>query len=189
MTCTKIPVAGGVAFVCTRGASTRARDCAFCGTSTRDYKLCDFPLRGKRAGATCSKPMCGKCATSIGENRDLCPPHVRMAREHKLDLALLAEAEGDAGKQVALDQLEQNGAPVQPRDRNKAVSPIKWRQRKAAAIDAGRLGPTSPGVIVTAVADWYEFLEERAAIGEYLGGLSRGAAEQQARELAGPRPK
>lgn len=187
MTCTKIPLAGGVAFVCTRGASTRARDCAFCGTSTRDYKLCDFPLRGKRAGATCSKPMCTKCSTSIGENRDLCPPHMRMAREHNLDLALLAEPQGDAGKQVALDQLEQNGAPIAPRERNKVfASPIKFRQRK---VTTGVPYAVARTFFVSAAEDWTEYIEERAAIGEYLGGLSREAAERQARELAGPRPR
>ncbi len=179
MTCTVIPVQGGVAIVCSRGQGTRARDCAFCGVNARDYKLCDFPLRGKRAGATCSKPMCGKCATSIGDNRDLCPPHVKMARDHNLDLTLLAQNQGDAGKQVALDQLEQAGAPVTPKARNQAVKPdIKFRQRVR-----------SDGGIITAVSDWQEFLTERAAIGEYERGMTRADAEQAARELAGARPK
>lgn len=179
MTCTKVPVAGGVAIICTRGPSARARDCAFCGVATKDYKLCDFPLRGKRAGATCSKPMCAKCATSIGENRDLCPPHVKMARDHGLDLALLDEKQGDAGKQVALDQLEQAGAPVAPRARNQAVKPrIKFRQRVR-----------HDGAIISAVADWQEYLTERAAIGEYERGMTREDAEREAREIAGARPR
>lgn len=182
MTCTAIKLEGGVAIVCTREPPRRARACSSCGTSTKDYHLCDFPLRGKRAGATCSKPVCTTCTTPIGENRDLCPPHMRMAREHGLDLNLLSESQGNAGKQVALDQLEANGAPVAPRERNRALSPIKFRQHKVTV-------PGKGGFYVSAVEDWQEYLIERAAIGEYLGELPRDAAERQARELAGPRPK
>jgi hypothetical protein len=42
--------------------------------------------------------------------------------------------------------------------------------------------PTTP-------AAWQEELDERAAIAEYLGGLSRADAEQLALEIVGPRPE
>lgn len=178
MTWTRLPD-GTAVHICDRGNKPRARACAFCGTSTKDYHLCDFPLRGKRKNATCSKPICVACAVKIGDNRDLCPPHAKMAREHGLDVAILAEVNGAAGNLVALDQLEANGAPMTPRARNKAVKPpVRFQQRT-----------THDGKIISAVADWEEYLTERAAIGEYLGGLERAAAEQQARELAGARPK
>jgi len=35
---------------------------------------------------------------------------------------------------------------------------------------------------------WREWWTERAAIGEYLGGLTRAEAERQADEIAGPPP-
>lgn len=175
MTCTRLALDDGtVAIVCHRREP--ARPCAFCGAPTRT--LCDFPLRGKRAGATCNKRVCEKCATVIGKDRDLCPPHARMAREYGLDLALLAAEQGDAGAQVALDQLEERGAPVSPKARAEAMRPMKFRQRA---------GPDR--AIVSAAEDWREYLVERAAIGEYLGELTREEAERQARELAGPQPR
>lgn len=158
MTCRTLEVPGGIAIVCSRGQS-RGRDCAFCGTFSKSYVLCDFPLRGKKAGATCSKPACEKCATSVGENRDFCPPHARYHREHGLDVKLIAEGEDDFGGTVALDALEVAGAPA----------PQIWKAKT--------------------MAEWTEFYEERAAIGEFVGGISREAAERQALELAGPRPK
>lgn len=166
MTCTPIRLeGGGVAIVCSRGTS-RARACAFCGTSTRDYLLCDFPLRGKKAGATCSKPACKRCATSIGPDKDLCPPHARYAREHGVEELLgstkiEALVEEDFGGDIALDVVE--GAAI---DGAPYVPPPKFKTLEA----------------------WREFFEERAAIGEYERGMSREASEAEARELAGPRP-
>lgn len=162
VTCTKFEVPGGIAIVCSRG-SNRARACAFCGASVRQYVLCDFPLRGKKAGATCSKPACTKCATSIGADKDLCPPHARYAREHGIEKLLgspkVAElVEDDFGGDVALDLAEQEGGAGY-------VPPRKFRD----------------------LADWTEFFTERAAIGEYERGMSRERAEAEARELAGPR--
>ena len=38
------------------------------------------------------------------------------------------------------------------------------------------------------VAEWDEYVSERAAIGEYERGMSRAEAEEAARIMAGPRP-
>ncbi len=38
-------------------------------------------------------------------------------------------------------------------------------------------------------ADWLEFYTERAAIFEFLGGMSREDAEREAMKLAGPAPR
>jgi hypothetical protein len=50
----------------------RRKRCRFCGRSYYDGKLCDFPT-GR--GGTCSAPMCGGCATTIGPDLDYCPDH------------------------------------------------------------------------------------------------------------------
>lgn len=76
MTCTKIALpGGGVAIVCTRGQ--RRKVCGTCkrGTAT---KLCDFPLKGSKAGKTCDAPLCDSCAVSGGPDIDHCPPHARV---------------------------------------------------------------------------------------------------------------
>lgn len=64
------------AIVCTGGA--RRKRCK-CGRPST--KLCDFKLTGAKASKTCDAPLCPRCATSIGPDRDLCPAHARLARE------------------------------------------------------------------------------------------------------------
>ncbi len=77
MTCQWIPVPGGVAVVCSRGARPRAR-CEVCKVAEHT-RLCDSPLRGPKAGKTCDKKLCDACAVPVGE-LDLCPPHARQQR-------------------------------------------------------------------------------------------------------------
>lgn len=60
-------------FACGRGS--RAPACKFC--SNQSTKLCDEKGKGELKGITCDAPIGGKCAVSIGHNRDLCPPHAR----------------------------------------------------------------------------------------------------------------
>lgn len=75
MECRRVPVPGGVAIVC--GRFPKAKPCSACGApSTR---LCDFPLKGPRAGKTCDKPLCDRCAAAFGDEVDYCPPHARLA--------------------------------------------------------------------------------------------------------------
>jgi len=66
---------GGVIIACSRGQQRQR--CA-CGRPAD--RLCDYPLRGAKAGQTCSRPICSRCATRVGPNRDYCPAHARMAR-------------------------------------------------------------------------------------------------------------
>lgn len=53
------------------GRRQARRLCKACG---RDFAtiLCDFPV-GKNK--TCSAPLCRKCTTSVGPDRDYCPNH------------------------------------------------------------------------------------------------------------------
>jgi hypothetical protein len=63
-------------FSCRRGgAVTRCK----CGRSAT--ARCVQPLRGPKAGATCDRPLCDRCANAAG----LCPPHARMAAKEKAD--------------------------------------------------------------------------------------------------------
>jgi len=65
---------GGYAIVCTRGR--RPITCSVCGK--RGDKLCDFPLTGVKAGKTCDRGLCQKCAVHVEPDIDYCPAHARM---------------------------------------------------------------------------------------------------------------
>ena len=78
MTCTRIPIGGGVAIVCTRG--DRAKRCAGCGRPAT--KACDWKLHGPKTGKTCDAPVCDTCATHVGPDKDLCPAHGRAWEVH-----------------------------------------------------------------------------------------------------------
>lgn len=79
------PVSG---IVCSRGP--RPKKCAHCDhVGTR---LCDFPVdfvlahgpkAGQRVKRTCDAPVCPCHATSIGPDRDLCPPHAKSWERRK----------------------------------------------------------------------------------------------------------
>jgi hypothetical protein len=60
------------AIVCSR-TDTRKR-CVVC-QSSRDLRLCDFPLQGGKAGRTCDRPVCGAHATHEAPDTDYCPSH------------------------------------------------------------------------------------------------------------------
>jgi hypothetical protein len=69
----KLP-GGGVAIV--RMGGRRPPVCAFCGGEST--KLCDYRLEFNdqvRLQRTCDAPMCDRCATRVGVNRDYCPRH------------------------------------------------------------------------------------------------------------------
>ncbi len=63
---------------CSRGG--RRALCNACGKRPHAV-LCDYPLRGARAGQTCDAKVCGGCAVHVGPDRDYCPAHAKVARE------------------------------------------------------------------------------------------------------------
>jgi hypothetical protein len=157
MTCTPVDLGNGFrGIVCTRGQ--RKLPCAFCGTPT--HALCDFPLRGK----ACSTRICERCGTHVGEDRDLCPPHMRILKDAGVAASVLADPNPTA-LLVAVDQALERGAMEHVEEGKKKRS--RWKN----------------------LDDWKEFRLERAAIYEYLGELSRDEAEMRARADAGPMPK
>jgi hypothetical protein len=54
---------------------SRRRKSPPCSCGRPSVKLCDFPLTGPKTGTTCDKPICDRCATSVGENLDYCRVH------------------------------------------------------------------------------------------------------------------
>lgn len=40
--------------------------------------LCDFPLRGRREGETCSRKLCGRCAVVVGPDAHNCSAHAKI---------------------------------------------------------------------------------------------------------------
>lgn len=76
MSCKVLHNEGGVlVIVCNRGASNKR--CKWCGGKAT--RLCDYPLTGAKR-ATCSIPMCDKCARPIGDGIDYCRVHAEMSR-------------------------------------------------------------------------------------------------------------
>lgn len=75
MICETIKTPGLTAIVCRGGRRKIPPPCRFCGKTSS--KLCDFPVSKK---STCDAPMCDDCATSIGQDSDLCPAHVKIWR-------------------------------------------------------------------------------------------------------------
>lgn len=62
------------------GVRERRRACVSCGA--RAVRLCDWKLKSKRVGATCSRGLCLRCTTSPADGKDLCPAHARIWAEH-----------------------------------------------------------------------------------------------------------
>jgi len=56
-----------------RVSRPRRRKCSCCGTAWSTLE-CDYPTPSRKSG-TCDKPLCGKCAVSVGPNLDYCPDH------------------------------------------------------------------------------------------------------------------
>jgi hypothetical protein len=75
MPCKTIDLGNGdFAITCSRDRRSRAV-CDVC--KDREHTLlCDFPLSGAKAGKTCSRKLCGRCAVKVGA-LDLCPAHAK----------------------------------------------------------------------------------------------------------------
>lgn len=79
MTCRPIDLGNGVTgWACTRGSSERCQECG-----GRASKLCDYPLRGAKAGKTCDAKLCARCAVNVAPDRDYCGPHARLAAKQQ----------------------------------------------------------------------------------------------------------
>lgn len=77
MGCKTIDLGGGaLAIVCSRGHKPRAL-CEACKSEPHAV-LCDYPLSGPKAGKTCDRKLCARCAVHAGPNRDLCPAHAKL---------------------------------------------------------------------------------------------------------------
>lgn len=80
---TKIPVATehgmeyAHAIVC---GSREVKRCVECKT-TRNIKLCDWPLTGAKAGQTCDRPVCSEHALHREPDTDYCPAHAQLAQQ------------------------------------------------------------------------------------------------------------
>jgi len=81
VTCRPLNFGNGVTgWACSRGE--RPQRCKECGG--RAIKLCDYPLAGRKAGATCDAKLCGRCAVNVGPDRDYCGVHARVSKQHEL---------------------------------------------------------------------------------------------------------
>jgi hypothetical protein len=61
---------------CRRGQ--RRAHCEVDGCIREHTKLCDFPLKGRKAGQTCDRKMCDSHAAGVGPDRDYCIPHASL---------------------------------------------------------------------------------------------------------------
>lgn len=83
MTCRTIYGADGkpMGIGCTRTMGGRAV-CDIAGCSRAHTTLCDWKLKGAKAGQTCSARLCASHATNVGPERDLCPAHAAVWDAH-----------------------------------------------------------------------------------------------------------
>ncbi len=65
---------GAHAIICSR--ASRPKPCSVCGRP--GGKLCDFPLKGEKAGKTCDRSLCARCATHVEPDTDYCPAHAKL---------------------------------------------------------------------------------------------------------------
>lgn len=85
MTCEQYQLRDGTTVtICMRGKRPKKAACVACGKPAT--RLCDYPLRGKRAGKTCDRPLCDQCTKEqkgviqLGptiDTFDLCPAHAQ----------------------------------------------------------------------------------------------------------------
>ena len=76
MTCRNVKLAKGTtAIVCTRGQRKRRCRCGETATLLCDFVLYPMPMSNPPKPLTCDKPLCRRCAVSVGPDRDHCPDH------------------------------------------------------------------------------------------------------------------
>lgn len=190
------------AIVCTRGG--RKARCKACGKREHAV-LCDYPLAGKKAGKTCDMKLCSACAQRVGPDRDLCPPHAKLVRDARVEAPAVVGpllADPDPGAMLVVADVVAERELVAPGPAAVAIAagpprvlaatpPLLWEDPRDSRLDVGSFGFSGHDRSFQPkdLADWAEFLAERAAVFEYLGELPRQVAELKARELAGPPPR
>lgn len=117
MPCEPFRLGDGVTgIICSRGQ--RRTKCVVCKTRP-STKLCDFPLSGKKAGQTCDRALCDKCAVKQGDvtrleadrsfstpairtvasadTVDYCPTHAELSKkvEEQLTLAVVGDGKDE----------------------------------------------------------------------------------------------
>jgi len=102
LTCKQINLGNGAtAIVCSRGAR---RERCRCGSGLPVSRLCDFELRGRKAGQTCSAKLCDRCSSRAPATElDYCQAHARLL-EHRAEgwrtVGEMAEAWGTSPRAV-----------------------------------------------------------------------------------------
>lgn len=81
-----------VGFVCTSGRMRR------CGCGERERSQCDYPLAGKRAGATCSRSLCPRCGTEWTTAAPVQPEPAYRQKWGRLDLCSVHATEVREGR-------------------------------------------------------------------------------------------
>ncbi len=84
MPCNVVRFGDTTAIVCSR---TTRKSCKYCGKAAN--KLCDYPLRGAKAGKTCDVPMCPTCATHVPPDTDYCRAHAELVKKEDVPQLLL----------------------------------------------------------------------------------------------------
>ncbi len=79
MGCRIIP---GVGIACSRGTMGGKPVCCMPGCSRAAAHLCDWKLKGRKAGETCSAPICASHALEVGPEKHLCPAHAAAWANH-----------------------------------------------------------------------------------------------------------
>lgn len=141
--CEPIDLGDGVrGFICSRGR--RAKPCGVVGCTNPSVALCDYPLSGHRAGATCDRPLCQKhrCtqipragvkAARPGDPIDYCPTHDELAR---------GDATTPKGAEAGVARGAQLSLGADGREGEGAARPTaEGRARRASQSEAARHGP------------------------------------------------
>lgn len=96
---------GGTAFVCRSGRQPMAQ----CSCGAPATLVCDYPLKGEKAGKTCDRDICRACAASQGPNIDWCPAHARLPQERTVTELVVATARISYGGPDRIDVTRKSG--------------------------------------------------------------------------------
>lgn len=199
----ELPDGIGTAFIC-----SRSKPLGKCACGQRAELLCDFVVApaaaGRKRRKTCDAKMCRKCAHRLAENRDVCAAHMRLMASADVPPSLF-EQPGAFAMQVVADFCEAAMSVTAPSCvPGDAAAAIANLERTLPSGEPGAYAVRTRSDVFDTEAvdfafeccfkprdleDWREFVAERAAIFEYVGGRPRPVAEAMARQLAGPPPR